>query len=41
MRQTRNLLYGLPYRGFESLPLRQIKSLRALGNELPDAKLTC
>ena len=24
MRQTRNLLYGYPYRGFESLSLRQI-----------------
>ncbi len=23
MRQTRNLLYGFPYRGFESHPLRQ------------------
>jgi len=24
MRQTRNLEYGLPYRGFKSLPLRHV-----------------
>jgi hypothetical protein len=31
MHRTRNAAYGQPYRGFESLPLRQPSPLRACG----------